>query len=193
MNNTRLLKNITTIIIVTRILFYPAASYSQIEASSNTADWNTQESRSFIIYYRPAMDLKALQRKLSARTIPSAGKSSYSEIDPLKEVCDRLDTILDEVKGVLGMYPAMDRVKIKIFQTNEELDETHLMLLAKKEHFRAFYVHKYNTIYTSLDGIADSVMIHEMAHVVTDNYFSDMPPDTVREMIASYVDAHFAN
>ncbi|MCX5666928.1 MAG: hypothetical protein NTY34_01245, partial [Candidatus Omnitrophica bacterium] len=59
-----------------------------------------------------------------------------------------------------------------------------------RESYKSFYVHAYRTIYTSEESISDSVMVHEMAHAVIDNYFSVVPPAKVAEVLASYVDLH---
>ena len=63
-------------------------------------------------------------------------------------------------------------------------------IFGKPGDFKAFYVYKYNTIYTSESDIEDSVIIHEMAHAIIDHYFSVIPPETVGEVLAAYVDAH---
>jgi Zn-dependent peptidase ImmA (M78 family) len=34
------------------------------------------------------------------------------------------------------------------------------------------------------------VIAHELGHAVCDHYFLVIPPEKVREMLASYVDAH---
>lgn len=169
-----------------------AADVNGRPSSKSPSDWNSQESDFFVIYYRPTADLKVLQRKLNIKTLPSGQVSVYSEINPPKEICGRLDSLFNEVRGVLGMNPVIEKVKIKIFKDTDELNEAYLVLLGKKENFKAFYINRYNTIYTSEESMTDSVMAHEMAHAVVDHYFSAIPPEIVREMIASYVDVHFA-
>ena len=41
-----------------------------------------------------------------------------------------------------------------------------------------------------MQDISDSVMAHEMAHAVIDNYFNVIPPEKTAELLATYVDSH---
>ncbi|MDP3790728.1 MAG: hypothetical protein Q8R38_01640 [Candidatus Omnitrophota bacterium] len=191
MEHKGFLKSIILIAHIIAMLACAGVSAAQTQPIFDTTDWNIEESDFFIIYYRPTADLKMLLRRLNIKALPSAQTSVYSEINPPKEICKRLDSLFNEVRSVLGMYPVVEKVKIKIFKDMGELSEVYLILIDRKENFKAFYVNKYNTIYTSEDSMTDSVMVHEMAHVVIDHYFSAIPPDIVSEMIASYVDAHF--
>lgn len=178
--------------LVAAILCFANILAADTGGTLNNSDWLTEESNSFIVYYRQSADLKALERMLSVKQLPSGRSSAYSEINPPKEICDRLESLFSEVKAVLGMNPAIQKVKIKIFKDTDELNEAYLVLFGNKGDYKSFYINASNTIYTAENSMTDSVMVHEMAHVVIDHYFSVIPPEIISEMIASYVDAHFA-
>ncbi len=65
-----------------------------------------------------------------------------------------------------------------------------MRLLGSVQRYKSFYIHGYATIYTSMQDISDSVISHEMAHAVMDNYFKVMPPERAAEFLATYVDSH---
>jgi len=179
------------IIQVIAILSYAGASADEMEPSFDKADWISAESTSLIIYFRPETDLKALQRKLNSKAFFSGQITAYSEVDPQKAICDRMDSVFNEVKNILGVHPAMPKVKIKIFKDTDELNGAYFMLFGKKGDSKSFYVKKYNTIYTSENTMTDPVMAHEMAHAVIDHYLPAIPSEVVGEMMASYVGAYF--
>jgi hypothetical protein len=85
------------------------------------------------------------------------------------------------------------RIKIKIFRTRKELNDEYSKIFAATEDIKSFYIYKYNTIYVSEEDISDSVIAHEMGHAIIDHYFSVIPPEKVRELLASYVDLHLAD
>jgi Zn-dependent peptidase ImmA (M78 family) len=89
------------------------------------------------------------------------------------------------------MYPlTMKGLKIKIFRDREELNNEYYKIFMQRADLKSFYIHKYRTIYTCETDISDSVIAHELGHAVCDHYFLVIPPEKVREMLASYVDAH---
>lgn len=183
---------IACVIQVIAISAYIGISMAEEEPSFDRINWVSAESASLIIYFRPETDLKALQRKLNSKAFSSGQMTVYSETDPQKEICGRLDKVFNKVKDILGVHPAMPKIKIKIFKDADELNSAYFMLFGKKGDSKSFYVHKYNTIYTSENTITDPVIAHEMAHAVIDHYLPAVPSEIAGEMMASYVDAYFA-
>jgi hypothetical protein len=91
---------------------------------------------------------------------------------------------------VLDMHPKTPKIKIKIFKDRYGLNEEFAKIFDKPGDHKSFYIYEHNAIYTSESDIEDSVIIHEMAHAIIDHYFSVIPPETVGEILATYVDAH---
>ena len=81
-------------------------------------------------------------------------------------------------------------LKIKIFRNREELSQEYTRLFGATQRYKSFYIHSLETIYTSMQDISDSVIAHEMAHAVIDNYFQVIPPEKTAELLATYVDSH---
>jgi len=160
------------------------------QSPQEESDWSTVNSNYFNIYYRPDANLYGIERELTARALNFDQAARYGDITVLDEICLRLDKLFSHVKDLLNMYPNIPKVIIKIFKDRAELNDEYSKIFSKKDDLKAYYVKDYNTIYTSEADIADSIVIHEMAHVIIDHYFDVAPPEKVSEILASYVDAH---
>ena len=160
------------------------------EALPDNEEWSSMRSNFFVLYYDPSANLEDLERELTKRPLYFDQAARYGEITTQEEICRRLDKLYNRVQDVLDMHPKTPRIKIKIFKDRDGLNDEFAKIFGKEGDFKSFYVYKYNTIYTSESDIEDSVIIHEIAHAIIDHYFSVIPPETVGEILASYVDSH---
>ncbi len=154
-------------------------------------EWEIIESAYFTIYYRPTADLKIIERKLRRRRFyvgrnPRPGSLS----SPEEKVAYRMDILLNRAKEILDMYPARMRLTVKIFKNQKELNDEYYQIFKKRRSLKSFYIHRFETIYTTDAAISDSVMAHEMGHAIIDHYFVVLPPEKVKEILACYVDLH---
>lgn len=161
------------------------------DSDLENSDWDTVKSDYFKIYYSPDANVKSLNRKLRGRMFylsnPSPGKHAVSQEE---KMADRFDTLFRKVKELLGMRPRVKQIKIIILKDQRDLNGKYFDIFGETQNYKAFYVYKYNTIYTSESGISDSVIAHEMGHAVVDHYFAVRPPEKIREMLSQYVDLH---
>jgi len=109
---------------------------------------------------------------------------------PPEKIAYRMDILMKKVEEILGMKPRKMRVKVRIFKNRKELNEEYYNMFKNNETPRSFYIYKYNTIYTTERDISDSVMSHEMAHAVLDNYFVMRAPEEIAEILTRHVDLH---
>lgn len=155
------------------------------------SEWLSLKTDAFTIYYAPDVNLKNVARKLNKRGLfYGSYYDSRSTASTPELVSRRIDLILKKVEEILDMYPLRMNAKIKIFSDRDDLSDEFEKIFRSSGDFKAFYIHRYRTIYVSEETISDSVLSHEMAHMVVDNYFSVIPPEKVREMLARYVDEH---
>lgn len=157
------------------------------------SEWLTLRSNYFTIEYESSVNMKSVLSKLNQRGLFSGGflgSSSSSATTPAEEVAQRLDALLKRVEGILDMYPPNLKLAIKIFNDSGSLEDAYFRMLGTRKEYQAFYIYEYRTIFTSAYTISDSVMSHEMAHAVIDDYFSANPPPKIAEILATYVDAH---
>lgn len=194
MFNDCVFSKIVAVLIITMLfssaLFYSILFAQDGEALPDNEDWSSIESNFFVLYYNPSANLEDLERGLTKRPLYFDQQARYGEVTTQEEICRRLDKLYNRVQDVLDMHPKTPRIKIKIFKDRGELNDEFVKIFGKPGDFKSFYVYKHNTIYTSEGDIEDSVIIHEMAHAIIDHYFSVIPPETVGEILAAYVDAH---
>jgi len=178
------------IILTGSLLFCPEMSARDGADAPESEEWSMMESNFFIVYYSPDANLEDMERELKKRPLYFDQPARYGETTTSGEICERLDRLFNHVRDVIDMHPKMPKIEIKIFKDRYALDDECFKVFGKREELKSFYVYDRNTIYTSESDIEDSIMAHEMAHAVIDHYFSVIPPETVREILASYVDAH---
>ena len=171
-------------------LFCSSSFAQDEEVLPDNEGWGSMESNFFVVDYDPSVNLEEIERALTKRPLYFDQAARYGEVTTPQEICYRLDKLYNRVQDVLDMHPKTPKITIKIFKYEDELNREHVKIFGKDGDLKSFYVYKYNTIYVSESDMEDSVIIHEMAHAIIDHYFSVIPPETVSEILAAYVDAH---
>jgi hypothetical protein len=129
---------------------------------------------------------KLYQRRFRFRGVTKpASLSSYED-----KIVYRINVLLARVKEMLDMYPPEMYFTIRIFKSSDEIDKEYYKIMRERKSVKAFYNHRFKTIYTSEGTISDSVIAHELTHVIIDNYFLIRPPAKVAEMMAIHTDSH---
>lgn len=173
------------------VLVLSANANAEEAAKIAEKPWFTIKSAYMNIYCENAVDLKAIGRKISRRGLFASGVYGPNPVSaPAEKIAYMLDRLLKRTKEILGMWPENFNLEIKIYKDRDQLNEEYSRIFGTKPDYKAFYIYKYNTIYTSEEDISDSVVSHEMGHAVVDHYFSAIPPAQVREVLAEYVDLH---
>jgi len=158
---------------------------------SAEAPWFTIKSAYMKIYCENTVDLKTIGRRISNKGLFVSRVYDPNPVSaPAEKIAYMLDRLLKRTKEILGMWPENFDLEIKIFKDRDQLNGEYSRIFGSKPDYKAFYIHKYSTIYTSEEDISDSVVAHEMGHAVVDHYFSAIPPAQVREVLAEYVDLH---
>ena len=177
------------------MISFPAlgSDYNETPPSaSKTGERGSITSEHFVVYYRAGADLKKIERNLNKKGRFSGSTTVYTENDPSIEICLRLDELFNGAVEALSIRPGMGRITIDIFKDRAELEKEYFKISGKKGSAISFYIKEYNTIYTSENDISDSVIIHETAHAVIDNWPPmASAPDKIKEILAAYVDIHF--
>jgi hypothetical protein len=186
--------------IISSVLFLTSSicAFSQeVEPKGSESDsitWVIIEGSYATIYVDNSIDLRDVVRKIDV---------SFARYDPIEKelfldkgvsdaeiLANEIDIITRKARKVLDMYPAQFHVDIKIYRSQEELRDVYEKIFEEKEDYIAFYIHKFKTIYISLDSISESVLAHEIGHSIVDSYFSVLPPPKIRELLACYADVH---
>jgi len=167
----------------------PDAASSQNSAGDKS--WFTIQSGYMTIYCNQDVDLKAVAKKLSRRGLFTARVYDPNPVSaPAQRIAYMLDRLLKRAKEILDMWPANMNLNVRIYKDREALSNEYGRIFGVNAEYKAFYIFRYNTIYISEEDMSDSVIAHEMGHAIVDHYFSVIPPEKIREMLASYVDVH---
>lgn len=153
--------------------------------------WFLVNSGFFNIYVHPDVNIKSIATRLSRRGLFQAGVYDPNPASaPTQRMAYMVDRLLKRVKEVLDMWPENTGMTLRIYKNREALNEEYYKVFGNRPGYKAFYIFKYDTIYTSEEDISDSVLAHEMGHAVVDHYFSKIPPAKISELMAQYVDLH---
>jgi len=145
----------------------------------------------FDIYVSPGVDLNRTYKRINRRYFPiTYGRKPDSLASAEEKIAYRMDALMERVKQILDIYPQGVRINIKIFKTRKELNDFYGSIFKTNSNYNSFYINKLKTIYISEQDVSDSILAHEIGHVVVDHYFKVVPSETVREMLATYVDLH---
>jgi hypothetical protein len=160
----------------------------------NIENWTVVESSYATIFVKRAMDLGSIVRRIDV---------SFARYDPIEEqfffnkgisdeerLANEIDVIVRKAKKILDMYPQEFHINIRIYESDEELWDIYEGIFNERQEHKAFYIHKFRTIYISLPNISESVLAHEIGHSIIDSYFTVLPPDKIRELLSCYVDVH---
>ena len=157
-------------------------------------EWISYKRNQVTLLYTSDINPKRLEARLRTRyfTVSAVERDMFTNPSyPVEErIISRLESILLRTEQILSMYPAFMELNIKVFRNRKELNQEHLNIFGTLPNYKTFYVHSLSTIYTSMQDISDSVVSHEMAHAVIDNYFTVIPPEKTAELLAVYVDSH---
>ena len=109
-----------------------------------------------------------------------------------EKIGEKVSRIFQKVEQVLDMYPRRMKLSLKIYANQAELNEVFYEIMGKKNigKEKAFYVHRFETIYTTQRAITANILAHEMGHAVCDHYFLIKPPQKVRELMSQYAEYH---
>lgn len=162
--------------------------------SDKAPGWEALETGNVSIYYKSGADFYRVERSLRERANYFSSDLPSEDASPEDKVRYQISALFRRAEEILDMQPPNMHLNIKIFHSRSELNDEYFRIFNSREgEYKSFYIHKYDTIYTSEEDISDSVIAHEMGHAIVDHYFAVIPPEKVRELLASYVDLHLAD
>ena len=151
--------------------------------------WQRIDSRYCTIWVDRQLDVGQVNRKVSIWGIrPQTSIAAFTS--PNEQLAAKCDTLFRRVEELLGMYPPGVHVTIAIARRHEQIRATHAARYGFGTDAVAFYVFEINAIYAAARELSSSVLAHEMAHCVIDQYFGIRSPRQVEEILPMYVDAH---
>lgn len=109
------------------------------------------------------------------------------------EVINKVDVIVERVQDVLSMYPKEVSFKIVLLSKSNDVQVIFKNKYKRDVDYIAFYSPNDKTIYLSVKDIDLGILVHEVAHVIVDLYYGTPTPSKIHEVLAQYVEMHFAD
>ncbi len=157
----------------------------------------TIESKHFVIYYVPELDLSGLIQKLNVSPSNNflVGKPTGKGFSLEGELADMLDTLFARVCTILDMQLYSFKGNIKICRDSSQLNYIYHQIFNNdpRNMTRSFYAFINNTIYTSPENFMLGVIGHEMGHAIISHYFVVSPSVKIQELLAAYVEYQLRN
>jgi hypothetical protein len=173
--------------------------------NSSESEWVNLETGALSVYCDPTVDLDHVEAGLRKRAAYFSSDMPGEDTPIEDKIRYQIDALFRRAEDILDMRPTGMHINIRIFKTRKEVNDQYAKIFHAGEEvaenskalqdateFKAFYVDKFKTIYISEEDISDSILAHEMGHAIVDHYFAVIPPEKVRELLASYVDLHLA-
>lgn len=159
---------------------------SMCDYVESASGWTAIETAHFTVYVENGVDLDTVEGRLKDDFSFFGRRTSQETTE--QHIASRLDSIFTRARDILDMHPAMSKIRLKIFKDSESVDREYRTMTGDSRRTKAFYVHDCGMIYTCEEEICDSVIAHETAHAVVDNYYKGIPPPRISEALTSYVD-----
>jgi hypothetical protein len=179
------------------VLFSPYAfsqEFAPYGPEGNVEDWTIMESSYTTIFVARDINIGRVARQIDvnfARYDPIERSLFLNKgISDAERLANKIDIIVRKAKKILDIYPQAYHVNIRVYEDDEQLWDIYEDIFEERREYKAFYIHKFETIYISLPNISESTLAHEIGHSIIDNYFTVLPPAKIRELLASYVDIH---
>lgn len=138
------------------------------------------------IHYKDKEELKDFNRRVGCARAEKTclSNTAFPEASTgllISKIVKRIETILDIRPHELNFH-------IHLLPSTEAVQASYLKLYGKKVDYIAFYSPRKETIYVAASSLKRSVLVHEIAHAIVDQYFYKAPPVKIHELLAQYVE-----
>ncbi len=161
------------------LLFFTAASGFAEELTTRYAT----------VYYDREEQLRDFNQRISVKRL-SALKKDANIPATGDEVRYKLDSLIEKVELLLHICPRDLKFDIKLVNTSAEVQEYYKNKYGIKSDYIAFYSPNNKTVFFSVSDIGNSVLAHELTHVIVDLYFTNRPSAVIQEILAHFVETH---
>ena len=187
------LKKINRHLVLRLLLLCCSVTLLASSRAAAIADWHQIETKYTIIQYQSLEDVIKFEKKINygkgawglSRLFDASGPDELFD-----RVTNKVDKLWNRVREILDMRKKTPKVVIHIYGSKKQLAEAYFDIYKEENHFRAWYIYEYNTIYINADDLTEGMLAHEMAHSIIDHFLQIRPPAASAEILARYVDSH---
>lgn len=162
---------------------------------SSPAQPQTEEkisTRYATVSYQNETLLRLLNKRIKLGSLDYLLKRRASgELSLQDQVSGKIDIIIERVETILEMRPRNFKVDIIVVRTSDDVKALYKRKYHRDVDFIAFYSPMGKSVYISTDEVESSILAHELAHAVIDQYFGVVAPVKIHEILANYVTENF--
>ena len=106
----------------------------------------------------------------------------------------KIHYLINKVEDILEIsLPEGKTVNIVVLKNKKELNERRQNIIENKDKtiVLAFYHYKTNTIYVSKENFTINSLVHEITHLILNNYYKQLMPNRISETMAEYIEDCF--
>ncbi len=194
MQKTGLFIFITSVFLAVNVSTASAQTAGRYGPEGDVEDWTVIESNFATIF---------VDKDLSVKRVSGRIDVGFARYDPIEKqlfldkgqtdedkLANKIDIIIRKVKKILDMYPEGYHIRIRVYEDEEHLWEVYEDIFKERKEYKAFYIHRYETVYIPIENVSENILAHELGHSVIDTYFRILPPEKIRELLACYCDVH---
>lgn len=163
--------------------FAPAISGVPLQAAE-------LEGRIVTLRYQAEADLQRFNRMLYPGKEISLKLQQRHLLSVHDEVVAKIELLTERIESVLEMRPSPYHFTLELFTTPDQAQAALVSRTGIAVNFISFYSRRENTIYLAVANTTLRLVAHEIAHVVTEHYFSPSPPGKIHEIMAQYAAMH---
>ena len=184
----KILKTISSISLIILLVF------GNVDADISDLDnWQQIHTENTILYFQSLEDLHRfnarigydLNCKKDETTIDQKIASALADT-----IAKKVDALFERSQEVLEMQGFTNKISVKIFNNQQQLNQAFYNLYKKECNVRAWYTHEKLTVYIQLDDLHEGMLAHEFAHAIINHYMIIPLPGKTAEILARYVDTH---
>ncbi len=151
------------------------------------------KSRYVTLQYDNRSVLISCNEKITLKEKPAAN-AQQSNIPTVEDkIRTKIDTIVERVETVMELFPVPLHFTIALLVDADAVAAVYTEKYGKSIKNSAFYSLSEDTIYISVKDLHNGMLVHEISHAITDNYFDFRLPYNVYELMAQFTEKHIAD
>jgi hypothetical protein len=101
-----------------------------------------------------------------------------------------IDSIVEATEVALGMYPNNLHITTCLLPNIDAVSRLYFDRYREVKRYKSFISLSQLVIYVSVKDVTPTILVHEIAHAIVAQYFTERPPYAIHELLAQYAEKH---
>ena len=144
------------------------------------------------IFSEGSETMRLFNKRIKLDFLSSLLKSrAEKDLSVESQISEKIDVIVERVEKILEMHPRNFSISLYILPRADKVRALYKKKYYRDVDFVAFYAPLEKAIYIAADEAKSTILAHEIAHAVIDQYFGVAAPAKIHEILAQYVEENF--